>query len=92
MFDLLGPGEVGDVDQTVNTLFQLNKDTEVGEVADRSGVFGTDRVFGHDVCPRIRDELLDAERHLAVLAVEGEHNSFHFVADFEEVVRGAQVL
>ena len=38
MLNLLGPAQVADVDQTVNTLLNLNKDTEVGEVAYGSGV------------------------------------------------------
>ena len=35
MFDFLGPGEVRDVDQAVNTLFELNEDTEVGMPASK---------------------------------------------------------
>ena len=92
MFDLLVPGEVGNVNQAVNALFEFHENTEGREVADRSGVAGTDRVFLQNVSPRIGNELFDAEGHLLSFAVEGEHHSFHFVTDFEEVVSGAQVL
>ena len=92
MFDFLVPGEVGDVNQAVNALFQFHENTEGREVTDRSGVAGTDRIFLQNVSPRIGDELLDTQGHLLSFAVKGEHHSFHFVTDFEEVVSGAQVL
>ena len=80
------------MDQAVNALFQFDEDAEGGEVTNGGGVTRTDRIFLEDVSPRIGDELFDTERHLLTFAVEGEDNSFHFVADFEEVVSGAQVL
>ena len=80
------------MDQAVNAFFQFHENTEGREVADRSGVAGTDRIFLQDVSPRIRNELLDTQGHLLTFTVEGEHHSFHFVTDFEEVVSGAQVL
>lgn len=49
-------------------------------------------VFGLDVLPRVVLELLDAEGHLAVFAVESEDDCFDFVTDFHEVLSGAQVL
>ena len=36
--------------------------------------------------------MLDAERHLAFVAVESEHNGFHFVAYLQEVLSGTKVL
>ncbi len=80
------------MDQAVHALFQLNKNAEVGEVANRSCMLGANRVFGKDVGPRIRNKLFDAERHLAGFAVQGEHNSLHLVAFLEEVLGGTQVL
>ena len=38
MFHLLGPAQVGDVDQAVDTLFDLYEYAEVGEVAHFGGV------------------------------------------------------
>ena len=45
-----------------------------------------------DVGPRIGRELLDAERHLAVLAVERQDDRFHLVADFHELLSRTQML
>ena len=38
MFDLLGPGEVGDVHQSVDAFLQFDEHAEVGEVAHRTGL------------------------------------------------------
>ena len=84
MFDFLGPREVGDVNQAVNAFFDFNEHAEVGEVANFGGVARAERIFGFDVLPGIILELFDAERHLAVLAVESENNGFDFVAYFHE--------
>ena len=43
MLNLLSPREVADVNQTVNTLFELNEYTEVSEVANLSGVLAAKR-------------------------------------------------
>ena len=92
VFDFLGPGEVADVDKTVDAFFDFNEYAEVGEVAYFCSVTATDGIFCLDVFPRIVLELLDAEAHLAVFAVESEDNSFNFVADFHEVLSAAEML
>ncbi len=92
VFDTLGPAEVGDVDKTIDTFLDFNEHAEVGEVAHLGGVLAADRIFGLDVFPRISLELLDAEAHLAVFAVEGEDDGFDLVAYLHEVLSRAQVL
>ena len=69
VLDLLGPGQVTDVDQTFYALFHLNEDTEVGEVAHLGGVLAANGILVLDGVPRIVGELLHTKRHLAVLAV-----------------------
>ena len=86
MLHLLGPREVADVDQTVNTLLKLYKYTEVGEVANLGGVLAANRILGLDSLPGILAELLDAERHLALVAVEGQDNSLYIVANLQELL------
>ena len=72
--------------------FDFDEHAEVGEVAHFGGVLRADGIFDFDVFPGIFLELLEAEAHLALLAVEGEDDCFNFVADFEEVLSGAEVL
>ena len=92
MLHFLGPREVGDVDESVYAFFQFHKDTEVGEVAHLGSVFASNGIFCFDCFPRIFLELLDAERHLALVAVECEDNGFHFIANVHELLSRTQVL
>ena len=80
------------MDKAVNSFFNFNEHTEIGEVAHLSCVAAAKRIFCLNVFPRIVLELLDAEAHLAVLAVKGEHNSLNLVADLHEVLCRTQVL
>ncbi len=86
VINLLGPREVRDVDEAVYALFDLNKHAEVGEVAHARAVLRTNGIFGLDVLPGIVAELLDAERHLAVLAVESEDYGLDLVAYLHEIL------
>ena len=45
-----------------------------------------------DVRPGIFLELLDAQGHLALVAVKGEDDSFHFVTYLKEILSGAEML
>ena len=92
VFNLLGPGQVTDVDQTLNALFHLNKDTEVGEVAHLGGVLAANGVLLLDGVPRIVGELLNTKRHLAVLAVQSQDNGLDLVAHLHEVLCRTQAL
>ena len=86
MLNLLGPREVRDVDKAVNTFLKLYEDTEVGEVANLSGVLAADRILGIDALQWVFLELLDTEAHLALLAVEGQDNCLYLVAYVQEVL------
>ena len=92
VLDLLRPAEVADVDQAVDAFFQFDEDAEVGEVAHGGGVLRADGVTIGDVGPRVGHQLLHAEAHLTLFAVEGQHLGFHLVAHLQEVLSGAQVL
>src|SRR3712207_592642 len=92
MLNLLCPREVADVDQAVNTFLELNKDTEVGKVANLSGVLAANGIFVLDSFPWIFLELLDTKAHLALVAVESQDNSFYLVTNVHEFLCGTQVL
>ena len=74
------------MDQTVNTLLELNEDTEVGEVANLSGVLATYRVLNLDGLPWVFLLLLDTQAHLTLSAVESQDNCLYLVANFHEVL------
>ena len=92
MLDLLGPRQVGDMHQTVDALLDFDEDTEVGEVAHLGHAARADRVLLLDIGPRIGRKLLDAQRHLALCAVERQDDGLDLVADLHELLRRTQVL
>ena len=80
------------MDESVNTLLELYEDTEVGKVANLCCVLRANRILGLDVSPRIFLQLTNAERHLALLAVESEDNCLYLVANVHEFLCAAEVL
>ena len=92
VLDLLLPAEVGDVDEAIDALLHLDEQAEVGEVAHLSGVLGLHRELELDVVPRIRNELLHAEAHLPLLAVDAQHDGLDLVSHLQELLGAAQVL
>ena len=78
--------------QTIDAFFELNEQTEVREVANDAFLLGVDWVTLVDLSPRVLLQLLQAEGHLAVFAVDVEDNTFDFVSDTQEVLCAAEVL
>ena len=89
MLDLV-PAEVADVDESFDTVLRLCEHTEVGDVADNCLVDGTDGILVADALPRIGGELLQTERHLPVLAIDGKDLSLYLVSDLEELLSAMQ--
>ena len=80
------------MDESVNAFLELYEDTEVGEVTNLSCVLASNGILNLDGLPWIFLKLLDAERHLALLAVESEYYSLYLVAYMEELLSAAEVL
>ena len=89
MLDLV-PAEVADVDESFDTVLRLCEHTEVGDVADDCLVGGADRILVADALPRVGGELLQTERHLPVLTVDGKDLSLNLVSDLEELLGAMQ--
>src|SRR5262245_20318925 len=87
MFDALGPGDVGDVDEAVDTVFNLDERAEVGQVADAALDPGPDAVAIGQRFPRVRLDLLDAEADAAVVRIDLEHLRFDLLSDRKELRR-----
>ena len=58
------------MNESVNAFLKFNEYTEVGEVANLSGVLASNRILHFDSLPWIFLKLLDTKAHLALLAVE----------------------
>src|ERR1700694_2886608 len=87
MFYALGPGEIRDVDETVDAFFDFDEHTEVGELADAALDHRADAVASGDGGPRVGLELFDSERDAAILRLHIQHHGFHLIADFDDLAR-----
>ena len=61
MADFAGPRHVADVQEPVNSLFDFDKGTVVGEIADRTLDDGVGRISLDYLIPRIILSLLDTQ-------------------------------
>src|SRR5690554_3101150 len=86
-FTGLGPGEVGEVNQTVDTSFQTDKDTEVGDRLDGTGNAVALVVIGVEGFPRVGGALLDTQGDTTALFVDIQDHHIHFVADVDHFGR-----
>ena len=84
--------DLGDVDETLDALLELDERAEVEDLEDLAVDDLAGRVVVRDAVPRIRDELLDAERDLRLVAVAGvdvEEDGLDLVALLEQLATGA---
>ena len=63
MFDSLGPGKIGHMDQTVYTFLDTDKNTEIGNILNLTFNNGANRIIIHNQIPGIGLQLLHAERN-----------------------------
>jgi hypothetical protein len=79
VLDALGPAQVGDVDEAVDAVFDLDEGSEVGEVADATLDDGAGGVLVLELLPGIVLELLHPEGDAAVVGVDGEDDGVDLV-------------
>ncbi len=75
MFDSLGPGNIGNMHQTVDTFIDTDKNTEVGNVFYSAFNGGTDRIFLPDDIPRIGFDLLESQGDALVGGVDVKNHA-----------------
>src|SRR5205085_649301 len=61
MLDALGPAHLADVDQALNTLFQLNESSVIGDADNASPHMSADGITLRGIEPRVRRELLETQ-------------------------------
>ena len=81
VFDVLGPRHIGNMDQTVHPFIETDKGAEVRQAFDFSLDLGSHRIFRFNKIPRIRGDLLHAERDFPGGFVHIQHLGFHDVSD-----------
>src|ERR1700730_14754115 len=87
MLHPLRPGHFADVDQSFDTLLELNEGAVVGHADHSSADVSPDRVAMFGIKPGIRRELLEAERHALLVFVELEDFDLNLIADIDQVAR-----
>src|SRR5690606_26248915 len=86
-FTRLVPGDVGQVNQTVDAAVQTDEDTEVGDRLDGAGNAVALVEARGEVFPRVGLALLDAQGDTTALFVDVQNHDFHFVADLNDLGR-----
>src|SRR5690606_11059823 len=81
------PRHLTDVDETLDALLQLDECAVVRDRHDLAAHAHTDRVLPLDVLPRIRQQLLEAERDTIAVPVDVEHLHVQLVADLHDLRR-----
>src|SRR5687768_1056605 len=91
MLNALGPGHVGDVNQSVDARLDLHESAEAGEVSHLSVETRAVRVLLRQHHPRVLLRLLHAERDLLFIRIHLEHNGFDSLTYGDELRRVAHV-
>src|SRR3989475_3403456 len=87
VLDALGPGDVADVHQAVDSLLHAHEDAEVGDVAHLAADDRADRVLLLEQGPGIGLDLLHAQRDALRLRIDVQHHGVHLVADGHDLRR-----
>src|SRR6185369_13807722 len=87
MLDPAGPRHLGDVDQTLDALLELDEGAVVLERDDLAAHHGAGHVLLGRAAPRILGDLLEAEADALGVGVELEDLHANVVADLEQLAR-----
>src|SRR6185503_20748154 len=87
MFDSFGPGDVRDVNESINPVFDLDERAEVRKRANLAGHTRANAIAHWQSLPRIGGDLLDAQAYSAAVRVSFEHDGFDFLPDREQLRR-----
>ena len=80
MLDLFGPRDIRYVHEAVDTLFEFDKCTKIGEIANASDDLCTDRILDVDCIPGIFLKLSHAEADAFLDSIDAEHLYLDFLS------------
>ena len=90
--DLARPRHVGDVQEAVDTVFELDEGTVVRQVANLALDVRADRVLLRNERPRVDLDLLHTEGDFLLLLLDLEDDHLDLVADRDDLVRVVDAL
>merc|ERR1712072_461629 len=82
-FAVVVPGNVRQVNQTVDTTIQTDKDTEVSDGLDLTGDLVAFNKLSTEGFPWVHGALLDTQRNTTTFFVDIQNHHFHFVAQLD---------
>src|SRR6266571_3264682 len=89
MVDLARPGDVRDVDHTIQAFLQFDERAIAGEIADAAFDAGSGRIFLEGLVPWVGLELADAEGNLLLFTVDAQHDGLDLLIGLENFRRMA---
>src|SRR5262245_53947093 len=92
MLDPLAPRHVGNVDQAIDVLFDLDERAELRQVADLPLDARADWILLGQLVPRVGFDLLETERDAPRRRIDAEHHRIDAVADVENFPRVLDAL
>src|SRR5215470_393864 len=92
MFHAFGPAQVANVNQTVDTVLNLDERAEVGQVSHAAFNRSADWVFVMQCVPRIRGKLPHSQRDSSFLRNHVEHYAFDLITDVNQLRRMLHTL
>ena len=82
--DFLCPADVGDMDETIDAIFDADEETEIGDIADFALDDGANGIFFFEDFPGIRLGLFHAEADLLGFGVEAEDDDVDDITDIDD--------
>src|SRR5215831_8649410 len=92
MLQPLAPRHVGDVDEAVDALFDLDERAELGEVANLPGDGRADRILLRQLVPRVSLDLLQPERNPTRTGIDAKDHRLDRIADVQNLRRVLHAL
>src|SRR4051812_45666272 len=85
MFHPFGPAHIAHVDQSVDTIFDLDERAELGEVADFAFNRRANGILVVQLLPRIGRKLLHAERYTTLARIHAQDDRLDLVANVDQL-------
>src|ERR1019366_7560542 len=92
MLDARRPTQVADVDQAVDSVFDLDEGAEFGEVAHAAFDGRADRIFVVQGIPGIGRQLPHSERNSPFGRIDADHDAIYLIADVHQLRRMLHAL
>lgn len=81
--NFLSPADIGDMDETVDAVFDADEEAEIGDIANFAFNDGADRIFFLEDFPGIGFGLFHAEANFLRIGIEAEDDDIDDIADID---------